>query len=92
MSNPQTRKSCVVPKCMNTTTNAPEKLFFVVPSNAQMRKKWIQVMKRVDPFGAKSCVYCCEDHFDIEKDMENYVKYKLVGGRIKLKKGVPRTY
>ncbi|KAK4877440.1 hypothetical protein RN001_009946 [Aquatica leii] len=50
---------------MNTTTNAPEKLFFVVPSNAQMRKKWIQVMKRVDPFGAKSCVYCCEDHFDV---------------------------
>ncbi|RVE53269.1 hypothetical protein evm_002102 [Chilo suppressalis] len=45
-------------------------------------------MKRLDPFGEKSKVYCCEDHFDIENDMENYIKYKLVGGRIKLKNGI----
>lgn len=31
--------------------------------------------------------------FQIKTDMENYVKYRLVGGRIKLKKGVvPRKF
>ncbi|VVC95133.1 unnamed protein product [Leptidea sinapis] len=88
MSNPNTRKSCAVPLCKSTTVNAPEKLFFVVPMDFQMRQKWIKAMKRLYPFGAKSKVFCCEDHFDIENDMENYIKYKLVGGRIKLKKGI----
>ncbi|XP_046959887.1 uncharacterized protein LOC124529968 [Vanessa cardui] len=88
MSNPNTRKSCVVPKCVNTTINSPEKLFFIVPKDIEMRKKWIKAMRRLDPFGDKSTVYCCEDHFDIENDMENYTKYKLVGGRIKLKQGI----
>lgn len=64
MSNPRTRKSCAVPKCVNTTINAPEKLFFIVPFNLEMRKKWVQAMKR-EPLGIKSCVYCCEDHFDV---------------------------
>ncbi|XP_052745626.1 uncharacterized protein LOC128199571 [Bicyclus anynana] len=88
MSNPNTRKSCVVPKCNNTTINSPEKLFFIVPKEVKMRKKWTKAMKRLDPFGDKSTVYCCEDHFDIENDMENYIKYKLVGGRIKLKQSI----
>lgn len=65
MSNPNTRKSCVVPKCKNTTTNSPDKLFFIVPKDVKMRKKWIKAMKRLDPFGDKSTVYCCEDHFDV---------------------------
>lgn len=65
MSNPNTRKSCVVPKCTNTTTSAPEKLFFLVPMDVQMRKKWIKAMKRLDPFGDKSKVYGCEDYFDV---------------------------
>ena len=73
MSNPNTRKSCVVPKCKNTTTNSPEKLFFIVPKDVKMRKKWIKAMKRLDPFGGKSTVYCCEDHFDVSVVIEFYV-------------------
>ncbi|RVE46656.1 hypothetical protein evm_008668 [Chilo suppressalis] len=38
--------------------------------------------------GPKSVAFCCEDHFDVENDMDNYVKFKLVGGKLKLKKGV----
>ncbi|CAK1583847.1 unnamed protein product [Parnassius mnemosyne] len=30
----------------------------------------------------------CTQHHKVENDMENYVKYKLVGGKLKLKKGV----
>ncbi|RVE40127.1 hypothetical protein evm_015223, partial [Chilo suppressalis] len=36
----------------------------------------------------KVFAFCCEDHFDVENDMDNYVKFKLVGGKLKLKKGV----
>ncbi|KAJ2952578.1 hypothetical protein O0L34_g6901 [Tuta absoluta] len=53
-----------------------------------MRKKWMRAIKRDNPPSNKSCVYCCEDHFDVENDMENYIRFKLVGGRIQLKKGV----
>ncbi|XP_026745457.1 uncharacterized protein LOC113506818 isoform X4 [Trichoplusia ni] len=86
MSNPNTRKSCVVPKCKNTTTNSPDNFFFIVPKDVKMRKKWIKAMKRLDPFGDNSTVYCCEDHFNLESDMENYIRYKIMGSvkRIKM--------
>ncbi|XP_048524134.1 uncharacterized protein LOC109546422 isoform X2 [Dendroctonus ponderosae] len=32
--------------------------------------------------------FCCEDHFNLEQDMENYVRFKLMGGKILLKTGV----
>ncbi|KAK9876433.1 hypothetical protein WA026_012746 [Henosepilachna vigintioctopunctata] len=54
----------------------------------KIRKKWLKAMKRLDPFGDKSKVNCCEDYFDIENDMENYIEYKLVGGKLQLKKGI----
>ncbi|XP_045467023.1 uncharacterized protein LOC123675629 isoform X3 [Harmonia axyridis] len=93
MANPVTRKSCIVPKCTTTTINSPEKLFFYVPMEVRMRKKWLQAIKRTAPLSDRSSVYCCEDHFDIEKDMKNHVKFKLVGGRVKLKKGtVPHKF
>ncbi|XP_075990075.1 uncharacterized protein LOC142985657 isoform X3 [Anticarsia gemmatalis] len=82
------RKYCIVPMCTNSSLKTPQKLFFSVPLNKNLRKKWIKVMKRADPLTETSHVHCCEDHFDIEKDMENYVKYKLVGGMLKLKKNV----
>ncbi|KAG8178369.1 hypothetical protein JTE90_027237 [Oedothorax gibbosus] len=44
--------------------------------------------KKNPPLSEKSCRHVCEDHFDLEKDMENYIRYKLMGGRIFLKKGV----
>ncbi|XP_047520962.1 uncharacterized protein LOC125060218 isoform X2 [Pieris napi] len=55
----------------------------------KVRKKWCTIMKRDDkvPLSYHTVRYCCEDHFDLEADMENYVKYKLVGGQLRLKKG-----
>lgn len=62
-----TYKYCIVPKCTNTTARTSEKLFFRVPSDAKIRKKWCKVMKRDDktPLSAKTSLYCCEDHFDV---------------------------
>ncbi|RVE50990.1 hypothetical protein evm_004399 [Chilo suppressalis] len=83
-------KYCIVPKCINTSIETPEKLFFNVPKDTNLRKKWYSVVKRDDktPPSTQATRHCCEDHFDLEEDMENYVKFKLVGGRLKLKKGV----
>ncbi|CAF4831733.1 unnamed protein product [Pieris macdunnoughi] len=83
-------KYCIVPKCTNTSSSTPEKLFFNVPRDLKVRKKWCTVMKRDDkvPLSYHTVRYCCEDHFDLEADMENYVKYKLVGGQLRLKKEV----
>ncbi|KAK9887611.1 hypothetical protein WA026_023495 [Henosepilachna vigintioctopunctata] len=32
--------------------------------DTKIQKKWLKAMKKLDPFGNKSIVYCCEDHFD----------------------------
>ncbi|KAG5896208.1 hypothetical protein JTB14_006654 [Gonioctena quinquepunctata] len=48
------------------------------------RKKWCEVMNR-NSIGPRSKSYVCEDHFDLGEDLENYIKFKLVGGQVKLK-------
>ena len=60
-------KYCIVPKCINTTAVTPNKLFFRVPRQADIRAKWCKAMKRNDktPLSEKSGLYCCEDHFDV---------------------------
>lgn len=73
MWNSNTRKSCVVPKYKSTTTKTSEKLFILVPMDIKIRKKWLNAMKRLDPFGDKSKVYCCEDHFDVSTFTIYYV-------------------
>ncbi|KAG5889260.1 hypothetical protein JTB14_025520 [Gonioctena quinquepunctata] len=63
---------CIVPKCNNTTKTTPQKVCFLVPRNANIRIKWCKAIKR-DEFenqklSATSCLYCCEDHFDCQKE------------------------
>ncbi|XP_046970931.1 uncharacterized protein LOC124537975 [Vanessa cardui] len=77
-------KYCIVPMCQSTTVKNPDKIFFRVPNNMTIRKKWCKVMKR-DLIGPRSTKYVCEDHFDVENDTENLVKHRLVGGTLKLK-------
>ncbi|CAK1590699.1 unnamed protein product [Parnassius mnemosyne] len=83
-------KYCIVPKCINTSIKTPEKLFFNVPKDPNLVKQWYSIVKRDDKTtpSAEATRNCCEDHFDLEEDMENYVKFKLLGGKLKLKKGV----
>lgn len=53
-----------MPQCKNTTIATPDKLFFFVPQDIKIRKKWFQIAKRSDE-PAKSHYYCCEDHFNV---------------------------
>lgn len=86
-------KYCVVPMCPNNINTAPDKVYFLMPKGENLRKKWCKAMRR-DNVSCLSCLYCCEDHFKIEEDTENYIKYKIMalehGQKVKLrlKKGV----
>ncbi|GBN71852.1 hypothetical protein AVEN_224915-1 [Araneus ventricosus] len=87
-------KYCLVPCCTNTTITAPDKLFFSVPKDRSKRDSWTEAMKRdrkKNPaLSTKSIHWCCEDHFSLEEDLENYWQWKLMGNvkRLKLKAGV----
>ena len=42
-----------------------------------MRKRWLRAMERVDSFGDKIIVYCCEDYFDV--NIEKCVSHCIPG-------------
>jgi len=93
MSNISYYKYCIVPCCTSTTANTKGKIFFHVPKDAVKRKTWTDAMKRDDklnpPFSPTSTLWCCEDHFSLPDDMENYWQWKLTNvKRIQLKSGV----
>ncbi|XP_048000637.1 uncharacterized protein LOC125237549 isoform X2 [Leguminivora glycinivorella] len=54
-----------------------------------MRRIWLNLAHK-DPgsYASDSLLYFCEDHFDLENDMENYIKYKIMGSvkRIQMKR------
>ncbi|XP_026322184.1 uncharacterized protein LOC113231863 [Hyposmocoma kahamanoa] len=53
-----------------------------------MRNTWLKLAnKEPDSFSTESNIYFCEDHFDLENDMENYTRYKIMGSvkRIRMK-------
>lgn len=64
-------KYCIVPKCRNTTLKTPNKLFFLVPKNAILRKKWCRIMRRNDqvPLSSSTSLFCCEDHFNVSTNL-----------------------
>ncbi|KAF9410765.1 hypothetical protein HW555_010247 [Spodoptera exigua] len=66
-------KYCIVPKCTNTTRKTPDKVFFRISSDAKIRKQWCKVMRR-DNISPKSCLYCCEDHFNSKEKMYSMVE------------------
>ncbi|XP_038222773.1 uncharacterized protein LOC119840294 [Zerene cesonia] len=85
-------KYCIVPTCRSTTFKCPNKLFFHVPNNPVRRRQWCEVMKR-DLIGPKSTNYVCEDHFDVDSDVENIIRYRLFGGIPRLRSSVcPHKY
>ncbi|CAH2104974.1 unnamed protein product [Euphydryas editha] len=80
--------SCFVPMCPSTSKKFPKKLFLTGPSDPKLRKKWFQAAKRNDSYSPKTIIRCCEDHFDLENDVENWIKFKMCGGKLFLKKDV----
>ncbi|XP_044727062.1 zinc finger protein 184-like [Chrysoperla carnea] len=86
-------KFCFVPSCRSTTYTNPEKHFIFVPKNDAVRKQWCIAANCPDK-RLQTVSYCCEDHFNLEEDLENYFYVKTVPNAQKiLKKGVvPRFF
>ncbi|KAK4882332.1 hypothetical protein RN001_005651 [Aquatica leii] len=57
------------------------------PQDHSRKMKWFRATRRDVP-KSKSMFFCCEDHFNLEEDIENYIRFKLLGGNIFLKSGV----
>ncbi|XP_060882127.1 uncharacterized protein LOC132953807 [Metopolophium dirhodum] len=82
-------KYCFVSKCTNTSTKCPNKRFLSVPYDAKRRLLWFKVARRNDTAKSKTHHDCCEDHFVLEDDLDNYIQFKLMGASIlKLKKNI----
>lgn len=86
---PSRKKWCFVPRCTNTSINNPEKIFISVPNNLQRKKRWFSAARReLKEVSIKTHFYCCEDHFKLEQDMENYMEWKMMGVQKRMKKNV----
>ncbi|CAH1123022.1 unnamed protein product [Ceutorhynchus assimilis] len=72
---------CIVPMCENTSIKTPQKTFIQVPRQENRRKLWLDMVRRnPKQFSKATSVFVCEDHFDLENDMENYLRWKMMGG------------
>ncbi|XP_046386795.1 uncharacterized protein LOC124156340 isoform X2 [Ischnura elegans] len=82
---------CFVPMCSSNYKKNPDKAFLSVPGNPVLRRKWLiaarRDMKKM-PLSYSSHLRCCSDHFNLKEDAENYMRWKMMGGQIRLKKGV----
>ena len=56
---------CFVPLCQNNNKKNPNTLFFHVPNNEEVKKKWFRAAHR-EFINTKTVHYCCQDHFDVE--------------------------
>ncbi|XP_013201047.2 uncharacterized protein LOC106143482 isoform X4 [Amyelois transitella] len=86
----KTYRWCVVPRCVNTSITTPNKIFIDVPRKPDIRKKWLYLARRkCDGMSVTSSIYFCEDHFDLPNDMENYMRYHIMGfvGKVMMKPG-----
>ncbi|KAG5892191.1 hypothetical protein JTB14_012929 [Gonioctena quinquepunctata] len=84
-------KYCLVPQCKASTSKYPDMKFISLPTATssklrRKRKAWLLAMGRdYYDISVKTRGFVCEDHFNLEEDMVNYTKYKLMGGNIFLK-------
>ncbi|GLV39606.1 hypothetical protein CBL_08327 [Carabus blaptoides fortunei] len=87
-------KTCAVPICKNSTLSTPNKILFCIPKNPDKREKWLKAIGlNVTDFAPNVHRYCCEDHFDLPNDAENWIEYTIRKCRIRLKSDVvPKIY
>ncbi|KAJ8671172.1 hypothetical protein QAD02_002431 [Eretmocerus hayati] len=86
-SNFEVYKSCFVPDCNNTTVKTPKKIFVRLPSNELKHKLWRSAVETPEK-KAKKTKYCCEDHFDLKNDLDNYWEWKNQGVSKRLRPNV----
>ncbi|CAH0380727.1 unnamed protein product [Bemisia tabaci] len=94
MSPPSVYKYCFVPMCVSSTTKTPDKLFFSVPRKPELRAEWCVAVHRPPGLSCKSNCHCCEDHFNLAEDVQEYTRFLILkknnmsSFRLSLKPGV----
>ncbi|XP_037032513.1 gastrula zinc finger protein XlCGF26.1-like [Bradysia coprophila] len=74
---------CIVPACKAVNSDFPDRIFFPVPDSK--RDNWLDIVgAKASSIKSNKRLYCCEKHFDVQRDIEGYYFYKHFGGRIKL--------
>ncbi|XP_011143853.2 uncharacterized protein LOC105185786 [Harpegnathos saltator] len=71
----------------------PSKIFVSVPKG-NIRKKWFDIAKQNDAssISLSTSLFCCQDHFYLQEDIENYTRVRLdPNASIRLRKGVLPT-
>ncbi|XP_033228718.1 uncharacterized protein LOC117180364 isoform X2 [Belonocnema kinseyi] len=81
------KMKCFVPGCENRS-RGKSRLFFGIPRDPVLKNAWYTKVGYPKECARKASAICCEDHFDLPEDMENYMRYRFVGGNKRLKKGV----
>ncbi|KAJ8978142.1 hypothetical protein NQ317_016844 [Molorchus minor] len=77
-------KYCLVPQCESSSIKTPGKIFISLPVGSSKNQKkrrmlWLRAMRRnTDDISENTRGFVCEDHFNFEEDMENYLKYKVL--------------
>lgn len=80
-------KRCCIPGCNNNSQTHQDKIFLHIQRFAdKIYNKWVEITKPEEKESMVGWQYCCEDHFDLENDVENWMYYKTMGSRLKLKK------
>ncbi|KAG5892194.1 hypothetical protein JTB14_012930 [Gonioctena quinquepunctata] len=92
-SSMENYKFCLVPRCYSSSDQHPDKIFVSLPNATsklrKRRKSWLLAIGRDEnDISNEYGGFVCEDHFNLEEDMVNYVKYKVMGGNILLKNDV----
>nr|XP_049693042.1 uncharacterized protein LOC126053858 [Helicoverpa armigera] len=78
-------KYCFVPACKNSSRDT-QKAFFAVPSSA--KQEWCHAVGIACP---KRVIYICEDHLNLQEDVENYRYWITMKVRPKLKSRLPHS-
>ncbi|KAI5640091.1 zinc finger, ZZ type domain-containing protein [Phthorimaea operculella] len=75
------REKCFVPNCPNSGSKTKDKTFFFI--NQNLKRKWCKQLN-ID-YNSKRRFVCCEDHLDLNKDLENYYQWKFMKAKPRLK-------
>ncbi|KAJ8678420.1 hypothetical protein QAD02_014207 [Eretmocerus hayati] len=84
-SNAEVYKICFVPDCANTTINNPKKVFFSVPRDAAKHNSWRSALETPEKT-VKKTKFCCDDHFDLKHDIDNFHEWRDDGVNKRLRR------
>ncbi|CAG9762781.1 unnamed protein product [Ceutorhynchus assimilis] len=84
---PRRVKTCFVRGCLSNSEGFPTKVLITIPRNENRRRAWFEAARQ--PYITNNSTrYCCEDHFNVPDDFENYMRFRFMGGPIFVKKHV----